>query len=106
MTTIHGASKIACVNNGGFSMRVRVVGIVDEVRHCSDWTDHYPIDKTRTIDLSTLAWCVRGTNVWPEVDPAGGPAKEAADKVRFDPGAGTGTYVVTGTTLHVKITLT
>lgn len=94
-------STVTCNNNGGFVMKFRVFWN----GQYSGWTDTFPIDQSRTIDLHTLN-IPRGAQVGVEAHAEGGEDKHCHDYVEYDPESqNNATYRVSGTTLDIHFDL-
>lgn len=93
-------SSITCNNNGAFVMKFKVKWDGGE----SGWTDNYPIDQSKTIDLSTLN-IPPGSEVWPEVHAEAGTSKNCGDHVQYQPGDNNATYRISGTTFDIHCSL-
>jgi hypothetical protein len=97
---MQSVNKIACANQAGFNMKFQVKWNGGN----SGWTGDYPIDQTKSVDLTDLN-ISSGSEVWPEVKAIAGGSK-SGDHVVYDPDSNdTATYTVTGTTGDIKIKL-
>lgn len=67
-------------------------------------TGNYPIDQTKTIDLSSFGFA-DGTELWPVVDAVLGKTKSGDPHVTYANNGQVGTYDVKGTTLNFSVKL-
>ncbi|MGC4902616.1 hypothetical protein ACLQ2Y_25135 [Micromonospora echinospora] len=93
--------RIAVVNNAAFVMSFSVQAS-NGLETAS--TDTYPINQSRTIDLTTTALPV-GADVRPVVDAVAGVQRTPSSFVSYCENGQTATYSVTGTTYDYSVTL-
>ncbi|MEU3118010.1 MULTISPECIES: hypothetical protein [Micromonospora] len=93
--------RIAVVNNAAFvmSFSVQASNGLETAN-----TDNYPINQSRTIDLTTTALPV-GADVRPVVDAVAGATRTPSSFVSYCENGQTATYSVTGTTYDYSVTL-
>jgi hypothetical protein len=97
---------IACVNNAGFVMSFGLqvfdinTGLILTVEGID--SGNYPIDQTRTIDLSTTA-IAEGTLVRPQVRAVWGNTEPGNKFVQYTKNGQTATWEVRGTTLNYSV---
>lgn len=96
--------KIAVVNDAGFVLNFSVAyKNANGSTSYSATSDNYPIDQSRTIDVSTLGLAT-GTTIWPHVNAALGATKDGPP-VQYAANGQVATYTVQGTTQDYTITL-
>jgi hypothetical protein len=96
--------KIAVVNDAGFVLNFSVAyKNANGSTSYSATTDNYPIDQSRTIDVSTLGLAT-GTTIWPHVNAIAGQTKDGPP-VQYAANGQVATYEVQGTTQDYTITL-
>jgi len=97
--------RIACSNAAAFvmSFNIKAIGVNDDGGDAfvGD-SGTYPIDQTRSLDLSTLGIPV-GALVVPHVSAVLGTNNEGDKKCIYQPNGQTATYNVTGTTLFFSV---
>ncbi|MFF9360143.1 hypothetical protein ACF1BB_00305 [Streptomyces griseoluteus] len=93
--------KVAVVNNSGFVLSWAASTRTGEQ---SPSTDAYPVNQTRTIDLTTTSF-PEGTDLRPYVDAVAGTKNYGNRYVSYCDNGQTATYSVTGTTLDYSVTL-
>lgn len=93
--------RIAVVNNAAFvmSFSVQASNGLETAN-----TDTYPINQSRTIDLTTTALPV-GSDVRPVVNAVAGAQRTPSSFVSYCENGQTATYSVTGTTYDYSVTL-
>jgi len=99
---------IACVNNAGFVMSfgLEVLDIDNGIEATINDLDsgNYPIDQTRTIDLSATN-IAEGTLVRPQARAVWGDTNHGNRWVKYAQNGQTATYEVRGTTLNYDVKL-
>ncbi|MET7877659.1 hypothetical protein ABZS52_12070 [Micromonospora profundi] len=93
--------RITVVNNAAFVMSFSVTA--SNGLETSN-TDTYPINQSRTVDLTTTALPV-GSDVRPVVDAVAGAQRTPSSFVSYCENGQTATYSVTGTTYDYSVTL-
>ncbi|MEU7846020.1 hypothetical protein AB0B74_07735 [Micromonospora parva] len=93
--------RITVVNNAAFVMSFSVAA--SNGLETSN-TDTYPINQSRTIDLTTTALPV-GADVRPVVDAVAGAQGTPSSFVSYCQNGQSATYSVTGTTYNYSVTL-
>ncbi|MEU0673473.1 hypothetical protein ABZ330_11330 [Streptomyces sp. NPDC006172] len=93
--------KVAVVNNAGFVLSWAPA--TRDGEHLAP-TDDYPINQTRTVDLSAAS-LTQGTDVRPYVEAVGGVSEFGTSYVSYCDNGQTATYTVTGTTFDYSVTL-
>jgi hypothetical protein len=96
--------KIAVVNDAGFVLNFSVAyKNANGSTSYSAPSDNYPIDQSRTIDVSTLGLAT-GTSIWPHVNAIAGNTEDGIP-VQYAANGQVATYEVQGTTLNYTVTL-
>ena len=99
---------IACVNNAGFVMSfgVEILDIDHGIEETINNLDsgNYPIDQTRSIDLSSTG-IAEGTLVRPQVHAVWGDTNHGDRWVQYTKNGQTATFAVSGTTLNYSVNL-
>jgi len=99
---------IACVNNAGFVMSfgVEIMDLDQGIEVTINDLDsgNYPIDQTRSVDLSTTG-IAEGTIVRPQVRAVWGDTNHGNRWVKFAKNGQTATFEVRGTTLNYDVNL-
>ena len=100
------AQTIACTNNAGFVMSFDVVWFDPNTGkdESSKSTGNYPIDDTRSIDMSDYSLDV-GTPIRPKVDAVAGPNNYGDTYVTYAPNGVTAVYDVKGTVFGYSVHL-
>ncbi|MFD6296060.1 hypothetical protein ACFWFU_14750 [Streptomyces sp. NPDC060235] len=93
--------KVTVVNNSGYVLNWQPSSHTGEV---SASTESYPVNQSRTIDLSTTGWA-EGTEVRPLVHALAGTDEFGNRYVSYCDNGQTATYTATGTTLDPAVTL-
>lgn len=95
--------SIACSNAAGFVMSFKIRALNDDgtAAFLGD-SDEYPIDQTRSIDLSGLG-IAEGTWVTPQVYAVWGVGNEGDHYCVYAQNGETATYNVSGTTLSYSV---
>ncbi|PRY44869.1 hypothetical protein [Umezawaea tangerina] len=93
--------KVAVVNNGGFTIKFAVSTREGSL---TPGTDVYPINQSRTIDL-TATDLTEGVDVRPIVEATAGDTVPGNTFVSYCANGQTATYTASGTTLDYTVTL-
>ncbi|MET7451880.1 hypothetical protein ABZT03_08290 [Streptomyces sp. NPDC005574] len=93
--------KVTVVNNSGYVLNWQPSSHTGEV---SAPTESYPVNQSRTIDLSTTGWA-EGTEVRPLVHAVAGTDELGNRYVSYCDNGQSATYTATGTTLDPAVTL-
>lgn len=93
--------NVAVINNGGFSMSFVVS---NRVGISSPPTDSYTINNVRIVDLTSTP-IPEGDDVRPIVSASAGNTVPSPTFVSFCANGQTATYVATGTTMNIDVTL-
>ncbi|MET9255401.1 hypothetical protein [Streptomyces sp. NPDC003717] len=93
--------KVNVVNNGAYVLSWQASSRTGRL---SAATDDYPVNQTRTIDLSTAGYA-EGTQVRPLVQAVAGTQEFGNRYVSYCANGQSATYSATGTTLDPAVTL-